>query len=381
MTRYVRTPAGEKRYGVPIGSPIPGKSDKAVAKLGKAKPGGAVEKFTGGSRSKAPKPRKAQHAKATASRTAAAAKQEVDARAPNPTVEPVPAPKPKRGANKQQTAAGLRHLADQLRGDPGTTPDVLRNTADDLEAGYLTPADARAIAGELGKQPHLSNESKAAIAKVVADLSPAKKAKAAPKALEGPPRNGRQALRVAPVSLGADDFDRQPSGDEIDPEGLVFYRDGNYTAMNALYRGNLQAVRDAGEDPEQLRQYTESIDAAFAASPLRAPVVVHRHVDSVDHIGTGNLAGAEFKDGAPTSTTADQTYTDGLDGGVHIEMHVPAGIGAIQLSGFPKGKAKKGVRTPAEEAELLLQRNLVQRVVSDTTVNGRRQLVIEVVSA
>lgn len=214
---------------------------------------------------------------------------------------------------------------------------------------------------------------------------------------------GKDALIAAPLEFGAGEFVRGAHGDlkhELDPDSLEEYRGSGYEDINAY----LRAI-GAGEHPDDIdpdgdfKQTVSAIDLAMRHSKLTQPVAVHRGVMGLETMLPGidtksSLVGLEYVEDAFASTTVDRRVADGFGGaGVVLNIAAPKGVGAIQLSKFYDGAMRGGtpvanqnaksisnvIHEPDFEAELLLQRGLRYRVVGDRTVNGVRELDIEVV--
>lgn len=211
-----------------------------------------------------------------------------------------------------------------------------------------------------------------------------------------------RALAAAPVELGDEGFDR--GGDDLDDadvEAMREYRDGVYEEFNdykrALGRGEDPDDIDPGGD---LAAMAAQVDNVFARSKLTEQVVAYRGVGDLGRMlpgidTTGSLVGVEYVEDAPASTTVDRRVSAGFgSGGALLNITVPAGVGAVQLSkhydgeinamGRPSvndtaGSVNDLVRVRHYEAELLVQDGLRYRITGDRTVDGRRELDVEVV--
>ncbi len=200
---------------------------------------------------------------------------------------------------------------------------------------------------------------------------PAKKIKIDP----GKGANGREALDAAPVALGPAGFDR--GGDGLDSGALETYRGETYEEINDdLRSGRTGSSHDAT---------IKAIDVAMSHSKLANGVTVHRGVLNLDmfqDVDTSkSLVGMEYLERAYTSTTADPAVIGDFHApkGAVLNIYAPAGTQAVQLSNFGPEPAPGLRRPPTDEAELLLQRGLTYRVTKDHTVDGVRQLDVEVV--
>lgn len=197
------------------------------------------------------------------------------------------------------------------------------------------------------------------------------------------PLTKQAALDAAPVKLGPYGFERG-SGD---PDALSFYRGHGYIEVNAQLRDGRALSTDRKAD-----WAVKAIDDVMARSKLTRDIQVHRGVGDLrmfgpDAPGKKSLVGMEFRDAAYASATADpnvaKEFFAAEGGGGVLHIRVPAGTGAVQLSDLgPKPRHHwEYPRPPEHEAELLLQRGLTYRVVGDRTVNGARELDVEVVPA
>lgn len=116
------------------------------------------------------------------------------------------------------------------------------------------------------------------------------------------------------------------------------------------------------------------IDQGMEHSRLSKPVTVWRGVRGGgrtfgDAWDEHDMVGAEWDELGFPSTTADPQVANMFSGDTLLRMHVPAGVGAIQLDGLSSQDR------PNAEAELLLQRNLRMRVVKDTPGSGGTKLI------
>jgi phage portal protein BeeE len=194
---------------------------------------------------------------------------------------------------------------------------------------------------------------------------------------------GEQALEAAPIKVAGADFERGVEGDlaqEIDPDALSMYRGDYYVVIN----DDLRANDWEGSDSEWT---IRTIDTAMENSKLTQDVMVHRGVKDMSLFRGVNtdesLVGLEYIEDAYSSTTADKAVTEEFwaPGGAIINLRVPAGVGAIQLSDFGPPPEPGHERPVTDEAELLLQRGLRVRITGDRVVNRIRELDAEVVPA
>jgi hypothetical protein len=204
-----------------------------------------------------------------------------------------------------------------------------------------TPGDGTRDAGARANAEHARSEA----ARIRASRPKAEAAGAAPV-------TGAAALAAAPKDVeasGARGIDRAGR------TAIEHYRGKAFTEINyELRSGGTGYAGVVGR-----------IDGVMAESKLTSDVTVHRAVGNVESIfgdaAGKKLTGAEWTDAAYQSTSADADIADRFlaTGGstrtsARIVMRVPAGTGAVQLS------------DERYEAELLLQRGLRMRVVSDT---------------
>lgn len=205
------------------------------------------------------------------------------------------------------------------------------------------------------------------------------------------PISGKKALGAAPLEFGEFEFDRGADGDlanELDPSSLDFYRSDGYREVNGYLRNPAPSRDPDGE----LKATVSAMDFAMGHSRLTQPILVHRGVGDLKKMLPGvhtgrSLVGLEYAEDAFTSTTVDPRVAEGFGiGTVMLNIRVPKGVGAVQLSRYYDGQIKDGLPVGASreldyEAEMLLERGLRFRVVDDQTIDGVRQLGVEVVPA
>ncbi|HEY1395029.1 ADP-ribosyltransferase [Roseateles sp.] len=181
---------------------------------------------------------------------------------------------------------------------------------------------------------------------------------------------GAQARAAAPLSALRESSLRDPKAlRPAESDAIDQYKGAKFGAINDSLRGTGdQADADVGD-------LVDAMDAAFARSPLASDVVVHRGIGNPavvfgDAAGV-NLAGAEWTEQAYVSTSTDRSVIEGFMFGLQkmaMRILVPRGVGAIELS------------NERFESELLLQRGLRMRVVSDTGPGtDPREIEVEVV--
>ncbi|RLK13317.1 ADP-ribosyltransferase exoenzyme [Micromonospora sp. M71_S20] len=184
------------------------------------------------------------------------------------------------------------------------------------------------------------------------------------------PASGRAALDAAPINVRSDAAQRQLTADERD--AVYQYRGSLYANLNGALR------RAGGRLPtgfafEFFRDATKQLDRAIRKSRLTADVLVHRGIADPLAVfgpaaGRALPAGARWTEHAYVSSTAARAVAEEFArSGAVLTIRVPRGTGALQLSGTEY------------ESELLLERGLTLRVVSDTGPGPGRQIVAEVV--
>lgn len=184
---------------------------------------------------------------------------------------------------------------------------------------------------------------------------------------------------------------------------LWYQRYGDEWMNSWLRRGRMRAARKAERGIPTQAKVEESIakiDELMGRSRLAEDITVYRGVPgtTVKRIlgepgEPGSLVGREFTDKGFASTSADRLQASQFMAGegfardgVMLEVRVPQGTGAIQISNDSfTGRAATAGKT--SEREILLDRGLRYRVVSDELlpdpVTGRpyRHVVVEVVPA
>lgn len=208
-------------------------------------------------------------------------------------------------------------------------------------------------------------------------------AKPTPKAPTAKPRpEPKPAKAMTPeATLAAAPKDAEGTGSrKVDKAGaaaLERYRGKDFTEINGDLRSGKQSAKT--------KATVEQIDRVHAESKLTEDVVLHRGIGDIDRVfgaaAKKKLTGAEWQDDAFQSTTADPDVADrftvgeqGRRGAAVMKIRVPKGVGAIQLS---DGRY---------EAEMLLERGLRMRVISDSGPwrrgqKGPRTIEVEVVPA
>ncbi len=188
------------------------------------------------------------------------------------------------------------------------------------------------------------------------------------------PARGEDALRATPSGLGRPDTYERLTQDEID--ALRQYKGQLYSNLNEILRRELGHLPD-GWAYGGYRDVASAIDSAMDGSRLARPIEVDRALRdgravfgaAYDH----SLVGAQWTEHSYLSTTADPKvvswfHAKRAPNPATLHIRVPAHTGAVELSGA------------SYESELLLQRGLRFRVVSDTGPNSsHRVITMEVV--
>jgi hypothetical protein len=155
---------------------------------------------------------------------------------------------------------------------------------------------------------------------------------------------------------------------------LRLYRSGTYRAIAAHLRGDADPdetieIRELPGDPgheEGLAEHVAAIDQALAAAPLAEPLTVWRGLRNLgERIGVdldADLVGATWTERSFPSTSIDPEVAAVFTDDVLLRLHVPAGVGAIQLDSRPTS------REHTREAEVLLPRGLHLRVIGESEV-------------
>jgi hypothetical protein len=184
------------------------------------------------------------------------------------------------------------------------------------------------------------------------------------------PVTGRAALDAAPINVRSDAAQRQLTADERD--AVYQYRGSLYANLNGALRRQAGRLPD-GFAYQALRDATRHLDKALRKSRLTGDVLVHRGITDPlatfgPAAGRALPAGARWTEHAYVSSSASLTTAEEFARSAAVlTIRVPRGTGALQLSGAEY------------ESELLLERGLTLRVVSDTGPGPGRRIVAEVV--
>lgn len=240
------------------------------------------------------------------------------------------------------------------------TEAAARDLVDDLEDDELPD-----MAKRMGFTPGKGMSPDALREKIVSLAGPkraAPSAKAQPKSKPTPAKamTPEATLAAAPKAINVDDKGRSLPAAQT--RALERYQGDDFFEINQHLRG-----RGEGKKPAGMDRTVADMDAAFASSRLTEDVTVHRGISNVSKVfgpaAGKSLVGASWTDAAPQSTSADPVVADRFarneaEWGPRTEavmsIRVPKGTGAVQLS---DGRY---------EAEMLLERGLRLRVVSDT---------------
>jgi len=224
------------------------------------------------------------------------------------------------------------------------------------------------------------------------------------------PLTGKEALRAAPAFLDDDGLGslnpehkqghiawsegHDPGWSEQDSARRVSameeYRGADFRNINRKLRGvHFEGTGGSKSDyllgvegyHKRLDALIEDLDALTRHSRLTDDVVVLRGTETGRGVFgdalNGDLTGFEWDEGAFVSTSADPAIVEYFTiAGLTLEIHVPRGTGAIVLS---KDEYDRGWRQESGESEMLLERGLRFKVVSDTGPGNPRRLNVEVV--
>lgn len=157
-------------------------------------------------------------------------------------------------------------------------------------------------------------------------------------------------------------------------EAVRFYRLWSYKPINHYNRnGGPQIDETPGRGRHDMLLHTAYLDDAMAAAPLEAPIVTYRGGDIPPMVGRRvlpeSLVGVEWDDMGFVSTsprleTAAIFASFEFDDPPLMRLHVPAGVGALQLQSWP-GDDAHWLHQANSEAEILLERQLHFRIISD----------------
>jgi 8-oxo-dGTP pyrophosphatase MutT (NUDIX family) len=234
------------------------------------------------------------------------------------------------------------------------------------------------LAGEDGEQAVLSltpGQMRAWHDQLGADLADEDAARATFPGLTGRLQDrvrGQQLDLDSPLTLPAGELSSEQVA--ASARALRFYRGGSFRAIAAHLRGGAdpdetflvnERPGERGRD-ERLAEHVEAIDQALAAAPLAEPVIVWRGVRELgEHIGADldtDVVGTTWTERSFPSTSVEPGLASIFADDVLLRLHVPAGVGAIQLDSRPTD------REHTREAEILLPRGLQMRVTGESEV-------------
>lgn len=417
--RYVRTPAGAKRYGVPIGSPIP------VGRKVKPKSGG-----TGGGAAPQPgrpsAPNRVQLSpaeRATAQRAYGGdndhgarindrgelevtdnerAKRRLDAIAANPNAS----------AAEKKTAQDLHRRLDVLPPDgsetdpdeqstpdaaptpspnppaaPPPVPEPAAPASPDVQVVDLEEAD-RAIVDEAfgGDEDHGARVNDAGQLEVTdpdramdrltdmlsgdtsdADWSRIESIQDDLAELERPAAPGMTPQQVS------DDYASKVELSQAQKDAVASYTSSGYHGINARLRGQDYSGA-AVNDPAELQRQTDLIDEAMARYTTPDTITAHRSIYDESGFPDGDITGQVITSPGFSSTAVGRPAPGFGNGQNHLEITIPKGSHGIDVGGSGAGAFG------GDEREFLLPHNTRYRVdsVEFRMKDGERQRVLKV---
>lgn len=167
---------------------------------------------------------------------------------------------------------------------------------------------------------------------------------------------------------------------------LEYYRGADFRPVNKMLRGvpyRATSQTDVDLGPEgfkaRLDRQVQLLDDVVKRSRLDGDVVVARGTETGRGVFgpalDGDLTGFEWDELGYVSTTANPKIADYFTSqGLIMDIRVPKGTGVVSLSGMKRADGEE------EEAELMLERGLRMRVVSDSGPGYPRKLEVEVIS-
>lgn len=363
-TRYVRTAAGAKRYGLPIGSPIvaKGKKPKGGGEWGgKSGKGGAAPKPSGD-------PSGGNGGEGGPSKPA-----------PKPVSEPTPKTAPKPGGKVKLTPAqrdaAERHLGREPNAGRGAYLDGNQLVVEDRDAAVKALdqvlADPDLTPGERKARKNLRDK----IAAHPGADKPAKKAGESPAGDEHPDPTPEPRVEPAPKlsheDLDADWKNNGPKLSKDEADAVREYADAGFYEINGLLRGNLTDLEERDTDEDYRKkveaEYRDKINALRNIQDryrTPGPTTVYRRVPH-GVLSDGKMQPGEvFRDKAFLSTSTTQNPGTFANHPVLMEIDVPKGTPAININATGHGISG--------EREILLPPGLKLQVVSDETKDGKR---------
>jgi ADP-ribosyltransferase exoenzyme len=229
-------------------------------------------------------------------------------------------------------------------------------------------ADAAEMPAGMKRSTKGAPEGRAALKQISARMADAPK---------GFDENGLSELDTSAETTFDDAPNWSPAKKAKVDRALRLYRNTTFKKINNFLRGDekdntidIRETRGAERVKEDiLADHVQPIDDAMKASRTKGPVTLWRGVGrdstSLRQLGadfnpdSGNAVGREFTDPTFVSTSADPEVGRMFGGGALMRLHVPGGVGAIQLTNW------KTEERHNDEAEVLLQRGLKFRVTGD----------------
>jgi hypothetical protein len=229
-------------------------------------------------------------------------------------------------------------------------------------------ADAAEMPEGMNRAPKGAPEGKAALKQIAARMEDA------PKGLD---ENGLSHLDTSAETTFDNVPDWSPDKKAKVDRALRLYRNSTFKKINNFLRGDekdhtidIRETRGVERVKEDiLKDHVEPIDDAMKASRTKGPVTLWRGIGrdstSLKQLGadfdpdSGNIVGREFTDPTFVSTSADPQVGRTFGGGALMRLHVPEGVGAVQLTSWRTEERHN------DEAEVLLQRGLKFRVTGD----------------
>lgn len=377
-TRYVRTAAGAKRYGLPIGAPIVGHGRKPKSGGGGKPGGGGGGGKPGGGEGAPPKP------------------------APPKPPEKKPAAKKSPGGVKltpAQRDAAERHLGREPGAGRGAYLDGNQLVVEDRDAAVkaldkilagddLTPGERKArknlrdkIAAtkpdDSGQEngPGGDNKEESSPGATPPE-SPAPEPAAEPDPAsrpEGPPEapsSPEPPRQLDHDELVADWLNNGPELTDEDRDAIAGYAQSDYHEINSLLRDNVDFPLNE-DDEADYRDRTQLLRDVQSRYALPGPANLYRRVPDGVLPPHPMQPGDVFEDKAFMSTSTTQHPGSFSKHPNVMDIDVPKGTPAINV-----GASALGV---AGEREILLPPGTKLRVISDDIVNGERRVKMEAI--
>lgn len=350
--RYVRTPAGAKRYGVPIGSPIP------VGRKVKPKTGG------NGGGGATPKPSTPNRMQLSPGEKATAARAFEGDNDHGASIN-------QRGELEVTDKARAGRRLDAIAANPGTS-DADRGRAEQLRRRIDKLPDEPSPRDDEAAPPVQPPEPAAPDAPEPAAPPPADEPSAPQPDAVG---SGRPSGDITGDTL-TEDYRNQVQLDDAEKEALKSYTGGGYYGINTMLRGG--SIEDAeNNDPVQVQREIDSMNAVMSRYTTTGTITAHRSIYS-DGSGTGipagDVTGKVITSPGFVSTAVDEPAPGFKHGQDHMEITIPPGMHGIDVGG--SGAGAFGDR----EREFILPHNTRFRVdsVEYREVDGEPQRLLRV---